>query len=292
MSEKLVTKGIVLRATATKEADYILNILTDSLGRIAVVARGARRKGSRIAAGSELLAFSELVLYQRGNWYYLDEASTISLFDGIRQDIELLSLASYFAEMTECVTAEDEPVPEILSLLAELRSEKPVWVELGLQTIHASTAAYIRRSYPLSVYDEAVRALHARGISVITHQILGLPGETPEMMVETARYIGRSGADGIKLHLLHVLTGTDLAEDYAAGEFETLSLDAYITLLEACLRVLPREMVIHRLTGDGAKRDLLAPRWSGDKKRVINEIRRRFLADDLEQGSDLPDSLI
>lgn len=117
MSEKLVTKGIVLRATATKEADYILNILTDSLGRIAVVARGERRKGSRIAAGSELLAFSELVLYQRGNWYYLDEASTISLFDGIRQDIELLSLASYFAEMTECVTAEDEPVPEILSLL-------------------------------------------------------------------------------------------------------------------------------------------------------------------------------
>ena len=292
MSEKLVTKGIVLRATATKEADYILNILTDSLGRIAVVARGARRKGSRIAAGSELLAFSELVLYQRGNWYYLDEASTISLFDGIRQDIELLSLASYFAEMTECVTAEDEPVPEILSLLAELRAEKPVWVELGLQTIHASTAAYIRRGYPLSVYDEAVRALHARGISVITHQILGLPGETPEMMVETARYIGRSGADGIKLHLLHVLTGTDLAADYAAGEFETLSLDAYITLLEACLRALPREMVIHRLTGDGAKRDLLAPRWSGDKKRVINEIRRRFLADDLEQGSDLPDSLI
>jgi hypothetical protein len=117
MSEKLVTKGIVLRATATKEADYILNILTDSLGQIAVVARGARRKGSRIAAGSELLAFSELILYQRGNWYYLDEASTISLFDGIRQDIELLSLASYFAEMTECVTAEDEPVPEILSLL-------------------------------------------------------------------------------------------------------------------------------------------------------------------------------
>ena len=290
MSEKLVTKGIVLRATATKEADYILNILTDSLGRIAVVARGARRKGSRIAAGSELLAFSELVLYQRGNWYYLDEASTISLFDGIRQDIELLSLASYFAEMTECVTAEDEPVPEILSLLAELRAEKPVWVELGLQTIHASTAAYIRRGYPLSVYDEAVRALHARGISVITHQILGLPGETPEMMVETARYIGRSGADGIKLHLLHVLAGTDLAADYAAGEFETLSLDAYITLLEACLRVLPREMVIHRLTGDGAKRDLLAPGWSGDKKRVINEIRRRFLADDLEQGSDLTDA--
>ena len=117
MSEKLVVKGIVLRVTPTKEADYILTLLTDALGKVAVVARGARRKGSRIAAGSELLAFSELTLYQRGNWYYLDEASTISLFDGIRQDIELLSLASYFAEMTECVTAEDEPVPEVLSLL-------------------------------------------------------------------------------------------------------------------------------------------------------------------------------
>lgn len=117
MSEKLVTKGIVLRATATKEADYILNILTDALGKVAVVARGARRKSSRIAAGCELLAFSELTLYQRGSWYYLDEASTISLFDGVRQDIELLSLASYFAEMTECVTAEDESAPEVLSLL-------------------------------------------------------------------------------------------------------------------------------------------------------------------------------
>ena len=178
--------------------------------------------------------------------------------------------------------------PEILSLLAELRAEKPVWVELGLQTIHASTAAYIRRGYPLSVYDEAVRALHARGISVITHQILGLPGESAKV----GDIICFSGAEGIKLHLLHVLAGTDLAADYAAGKFETLTLDAYITLLEACLRVLPREMVIHRLTGDGAKRDLLAPGWSGDKKRVINEIRRRFLADDLEQGSDLPDSLI
>ena len=287
MSEKLVTKGIVLRATATKEADYILNILTDSLGRIAVVARGARRKGSRIAAGSELLAFSELVLYQRGNWYYLDEASTISLFDGIRQDIELLSLASYFAEMTECVTAEDEPVPEILSLLAELRSEKPVWVELGLQTIHPQSAAYIRRGYDLPVFDDAVRRLRAAGLEVIVHQILGLPGETDAQMVQTARYIGQCGAQGIKLHLLHVLRGTDLAEDYAAGKFEVLTPEHYIDLLEQCLRVLPPEVVIHRLTGDGAKRDLIAPLWSADKKRVLNAIRQRFESDDLIQGSKL-----
>ena len=117
MPGKLVIKGIVLRVTPTKEADYILTLLTDSLGKIALVARGARRKGSRIAAACELLAFSELTIYARGNWYYLDEASTISLFDGVRQDIELLSLASYFAEMTECVTAEGEEAPETLSLL-------------------------------------------------------------------------------------------------------------------------------------------------------------------------------
>lgn len=176
--------------------------------------------------------------------------------------------------------------PEILDLLAELRARKPVWVELGLQTIHETSAQYIRRGYSLPVYDNAVRQLHDRGIDVIAHMILGLPGETPEMMVQTARYIGQSGADGIKLHLLHVLDGTDLAAEYRAGRVPVLSLDAYITILEACLRVLPRSVVIHRMTGDGAKRDLLAPLWSADKKRVLNEIRRRFLSDDLEQGSD------
>ena len=177
---------------------------------------------------------------------------------------------------------------EILSLLSELRQIKPVWVELGLQTIHDATARYIRRGYPLSVFDNAVRQLKALDIQVVAHMILGLPGETPDMMVRTARYIGQSGADGIKLHLLHVLSGTDLAEEYAAGKFETMTLDAYISVLEECLRVLPREMVIHRMTGDGAKRSLIAPMWSADKKRVLNAINRRFLSDDLEQGSALP----
>lgn len=177
--------------------------------------------------------------------------------------------------------------PEILDLLAQLRKKKPVWVELGLQTVHEASARYIRRGYPLPVYDEAVRRLHAVGAAVITHMILGLPGETPEMMVQTARYIGQSGADGVKLHLLHVLDGTDLAAEYRAGRVSVLPLDTYITLLEDCLRVLPRSVVIHRMTGDGAKRTLLAPLWSADKKRVLNELNRRFLSDDLEQGSDL-----
>ena len=177
--------------------------------------------------------------------------------------------------------------PEILDLLSELRAIKPVWVELGLQTIHEETADWIRRGYPLPVYAQAVQALRQREISVITHQILGLPGETADKMVQTAHYIGASGADGIKLHLLHVLRGTDLAALYQQGRIDTPSLDDYITILGRCLRVLPRGMVIHRLTGDGDKRTLLAPMWSADKKHVLNAIRRRFTSDNLEQGSDL-----
>ena len=174
---------------------------------------------------------------------------------------------------------------EVLELLEELNRRKPVWVELGLQTIHPKTAAYIRRGYDLAVYEDAVAQLKTRGITVVVHQILGLPGETADIMAETAQYIGRSGADGVKFHLLHVLRGTDLAADWEAGSFQTMELDEYIAVLEECVRQIPRDMVIHRLTGDGAKKDLLAPLWSGDKKRVLNAIHQAFLRDDVEQGS-------
>ena len=174
--------------------------------------------------------------------------------------------------------------PDILALLEACNRVKPVWVELGLQTIHPETARYIRRGYDLPVFDAAVQALKARGLTVIVHQILGLPGETPAQMAETARYIGHSGADGIKLHLLHVLRGTDLAAAWQAGQVAELSLAEYISALELCVESLPRSMVIHRLTGDGAKRDLLAPLWSGDKKRVLNAIHQAFQRDDVEQG--------
>lgn len=193
------------------------------------------------------------------------------------QEIAVLSIAT----RPDCLGA------DILALLERLNRVKPVWVELGLQTIHPATAAYLRRGYDLPVFDEAVKQLKAIGVTVIVHQIIGLPGESPEQMVQTARYIGASGADGIKLHLLHVLRGTDLAEDYLAGKFRTLELDEYIAALEQCVRVLPPRVVIHRLTGDGAKRDLLAPLWSGDKKRVLNAIHGAFLRDDMVQGSAL-----
>ena len=177
--------------------------------------------------------------------------------------------------------------PEVLDLLTELNAVKPVWVELGLQTIHPATAARIRRGYDLPVFDRAVKDLRARGLTVVAHQILGLPGETPEMMVETAQYIGSSGVNGVKFHLLHVLWNTDLAREWEVGRVETMTLEAYIRVLEECVRHIPREVVIHRLTGDGAKRDLLAPLWSGDKKRVLNAIHHAFLRDDVEQGSAL-----
>ena len=191
-------------------------------------------------------------------------------------DIVALSIAT----RPDCLS------PEILAMLARLRQKKPLWVELGLQTIHEQTAARIHRGYSLPVFDAAVRQLHALGAEVIVHLILGLPGESADEMISSARYVGQR-AEGVKLHLLHILRGTPMAADYQAGLLQTLELADYINLLERCLAVLPPEVVIHRLTGDGAKRDLLAPLWSAGKKRVLNEIRRRFETDNLQQGSAL-----
>ena len=173
--------------------------------------------------------------------------------------------------------------PEVLEVLSE--QKKPVFVELGLQTVHEETAAWMRRGYELPVYDRAVRELQERGIHVVTHMIAGLPGETREMTVETARYIGESGAEGIKIHLLHVLRGTDLEAEYLQGRVPVLSMEDYIETVAQCLRVLPPDMVIHRLTGDGDKRTLLAPLWSAEKKTVLNAMNRRL--QNITQGEAL-----
>ena len=169
---------------------------------------------------------------------------------------------------------------EVLTLLSELNRVKPVWVELGLQTIHERTAEYIRRGYPLSVYDKAVRDLHREGLEVIVHVILGLPGETAEDMAETVRYVADSGAEGIKLQLLHVLKGTDLEKEYLEGRVPVMTLKEYVDVLKAVTKVIPQSMVVHRLTGDGPKKLLIAPLWSADKKHVLNTIRREL---DLDQ---------
>ena len=174
--------------------------------------------------------------------------------------------------------------PEVIELLARLNKIKPVWVELGLQTIHEKTAERIRRGYRLSVFDDAVKRCKASGLYTVVHMIIGLPGETPEMAAQTAAYIGKSGADGIKLQLLHVLRGTDLADEYAAGLFDVMSMEEYIAALEECVRQLPPQITIHRLTGDGDKKYLVAPLWSADKKRVLNEVNAAFRRDNVIQG--------
>ena len=166
---------------------------------------------------------------------------------------------------------------EVISLLDEMNRIKPVWVELGLQTIHERMAEYIRRGYPLAAFDEAVKKLKEIGVQVIVHVILGLPGETAEEMKETASYVGGSGADGIKLQLLHVIRGTDLEKDYREGKVRVMDMEEYVELVADCISLLPDRMVIHRMTGDGARKDLVAPLWSTDKKRVLHALQQVIL---------------
>ena len=162
----------------------------------------------------------------------------------------------------------------VIALLAELNRHKDVTVELGLQTTYPPSVDYIRRGYANEVYFDAVKRLKAAGIEVVTHIILGLPGETAQMAAQTTRAAVEAGTDGVKFHLLHVLKGTDLAEDYAQGEFSCLSLEEYGQWLRLCFRELKENTVVHRITGDGAKKDLIAPLWSGDKKRVLNYLHK------------------
>ena len=162
---------------------------------------------------------------------------------------------------------------DVLALLDELNKVKPIFVELGLQTINEDTARYIRRGYTLEVYDKAVADLHKIGINVVTHIILGLPGESKDDMLKSVEYACKV-TDGIKLQLLHILKGTDLAKDYEQGKFEVLTLEQYTEIIKECVQIIPENVVIHRLTGDGAKKDLIAPLWSADKKTVLNTINR------------------
>ena len=190
-------------------------------------------------------------------------------------DIAVLSIAT----RPDCLP------PEVLSLLSELNREKPVWVELGLQSIHPATQRYIGSGFTTADYDRAVQDLHAAGLAVITHVILGLPGETRADLAATIRHIGRLGTDGVKLQLLHVLRDTRLAEEYQRDRLSVLSLEEYIDFLILCLEMLPSRTVIHRITGDGPKSLLLAPLWSADKHRVLQAIQKALTQRQVRQGS-------
>jgi len=168
-------------------------------------------------------------------------------------------------------------LPEsVVALLQEINRIKPVSVELGLQTTSPASVRYIRRGYDNAVYFDAVRRLKAAGIEVVTHIILGLPGETPETAAKTTADAVAAGTDGVKFHLLHVLRGTDLHKDYLAGKFRCLEPEDYARWLKRCLEEVPPPITVHRITGDGAKRELIAPLWSADKKRVLNYLKHEL----------------
>lgn len=188
--------------------------------------------------------------------------------------------------MLSIATRPDCLPDDVLKLLAECQQIKPVIIELGLQTIHKPTAEFIRRGYPLEVYDTAVESLKSLGIEVVTHVIAGLPFESQKDFLETVSHVGSSGSDGIKIQLLHILKNTALAEFYQKGMFQALSLEQYVDTVIKALSILPEEMVIHRLTGDGPKDLLIAPAWSSKKRQVLNKIHRELKRQNIWQGKE------
>ncbi|WP_242986402.1 TIGR01212 family radical SAM protein [Vallitalea guaymasensis] len=177
---------------------------------------------------------------------------------------------------------------EVIKLLATINKTKKVWVELGLQSIHTSSASFIRRGYELDCFDSAVTRLTEAGLDVVVHLILGLPNETEEDVLQSVKYICGKNISGIKLQLLHVLKNTDLADYYYEQGFKILSMDEYIDLLISCIEIIPPEIVIHRITGDGPKNLLIEPLWSGNKKVVLNTILKEFKNRNTWQGKKTP----
>lgn len=189
-------------------------------------------------------------------------------------EVKILSIAT----RPDCLS------PEVLALLAELNQQKPVWIELGLQTIHETTARFIRRGYELSVFEEAVRQLREINITVIVHVILFLPGESEADMLKTITYLNAMPVQGIKLQLLHILENTDLADVYRKTPFPVPNMETYFRVLGKCICHLRPDIVIHRLTGDGPKSLLIAPLWTGNKRLVLNALRKYLCEENIWQG--------
>lgn len=215
--------------------------------------------------------------------YFQSFTNTYAPADFLRP-MYLEALSHPSVVMLSIATRPDCLPDDVLELLQECNKIKPVIVELGLQTIHEKTAEFIRRGYSLPVYDTAVERLNHIGIEVVTHVIAGLPHETPVDFLETIHHVGTSGSKGIKIQLLHILKHTDLAKIYLNGQFEALSLESYVNLVIRALSILPEDMVIHRLTGDGPKSLLIAPEWSSRKRQVLNEIHRQMKLQNIWQG--------
>ena len=255
------------------------------------------RGGSGDFAASKLLSITEQIeegkkqtaAKYKGNSYiayfqaYTNTYAPVSYLTKIfreaieHPDIKVLSIAT----RPDCLS------DEIIALLSELNQIKPVWVELGLQTIHEETADFIRRGYPLSVFEDSVSRLRKANIAVIVHTILGLPGETQNMILDTIRYLNTQDIQGIKLQLLHILKNTDLDDYYEEQPFWIPDMNEYFSLLSKCISHLRPDIVIHRLTGDGPKSILIAPLWTGNKRQVLNQMQTYFKEHDIWQGKEL-----
>ena len=224
-------------------------------------------------SGSSYIAYFQAYTNTYAPVSYLERIYTEAIAE---PDVKVLSIAT----RPDCLTE------EILDLLARLNKVKPVWIELGLQTIHKSTSDFIRRGYELDVFEKAVYDLEKRGISVIVHTILCLPNETKDMMLGTISYLNKMPISGIKLQLLHVLKGTDLATDYEETPFFLPTLEEYLELLGCIISHLRPDIVVHRITGDGPKPLLVAPLWTGNKRLVLNSIQKHLRDSDIWQGKD------
>ena len=253
---KLGTKGCIF-CSAGGSGDFAES---SSLSITQQIERGKERVAKKIKSGKYIAYFQAYT-----NTYAPVEILKSKYMEAVNhKDIVALSVAT----RPDCLG------DDVLKLLDEINKIKPVFVELGLQTIHERTARYIRRGYTLDVYDKAVSDLKKIGVNTVVHLILGLPGETKQDMLDSVKYVCESGIDGIKLQLLHVLKNTDLEKDYAQGKFKTLEMGEYLDILKSCVDIIPDNIVIHRLTGDGAKKDLISPLWSADKKKVLNAINK------------------
>lgn len=225
------------------------------------IEQGKRKVASKIKDGKYIAYFQAFT----NTYASVDRLESLYMQAIEHEDIVALSIGT----RPDCLG------DEVIELLERLNKIKPIFVELGLQTIHENTAKYIRRGYELSVYDDAVRRLHKAGLNVVTHLIIGLPNETKDDMLKSVEYVCNV-TDGIKLQLLHILKGTDLEAQYNAGKIKVLTLDEYCDIICDCIKIIPKNVVVHRLTGDGAKKDLIAPLWSADKKNVLNTLNKRI----------------